>query len=433
MTRASTNGLRLLLQKHGGLFSAAPIRKSGDDGPRIFVRTAELGNVGAVQPEPGKRGHTTIRASGSGLDAESALIPALAEGLERYSLATFSSAQFIWATANELGKDALDLDTLPRCSPTELAHSRVPLVLPDKSRRIRWVRGLSLFKGRPCWVPVVLAYSHAGYAVPEERFWFPISTGCAAHVSYQRALLGGIDEAVERDMISILWLQKLALPRIEIDVVPAPLASYWERYRQAFSGLEYFFFDATSDLGVPTVYALQIAPYSTRVRTLVACATGMTIAEALGKVICDLAAFRNTFRKDWPTPQSWDDFTELLHGAVFMARADSAVAFQFLLQSGRSKRLSEFQNTQSENAALKAVTATLMQKGMDVYVIDITTDEAILAGMRVLRVIIPGLQPLSFHYRARFLGHRRLYSAPAAMGYPVLSEEHLNPWPQPFA
>jgi ribosomal protein S12 methylthiotransferase accessory factor len=422
-----------LLQKHGGLFSAAPVRKSGEDGPRIYVRTVDLGNIGAVRPEVGKRGHTSVRAAGAGLDEESAFIPALAEGLERYSLATFSSEQFIWATASELGEDALDLDTLPVCSPAELAHPRAPLVLPDKSRRIRWVRGLSLFEGRPIWLPVVLAYSHVGYAVPEERFWFPISTGCAAHVSYQRALVGGIYEAVERDIISILWLQQLALPRIEIDVVPAPLAPYWERYEQAFSGLEYLFFDATSDLGVPTVYALQIAPHSMRVRTLVACATGMTIVEALGKVICDLAAFRHAFRKDWPTPQSWDDFTELLHGAVFMARADSAGAFQFLLQSSRSKRLSEFQHAQTENAALQAVVKNLMQKRMDVYVIDITTDEAILAGMRVLRVVIPGLQPLSFHYRARFLGHRRLYSAPAAMGYPALPEERLNSWPQPFA
>jgi len=51
----------------------------------------------------------------------------------------------------------------------------------------------------------------------------------------------------------------------------------------------------------------------------------------------------------------------------------------------------------------------------------------------VVRVIIPGLQPLSFHYRARYLGHPRLYEAPALMGYPVLREEDLNGWPQPFA
>jgi ribosomal protein S12 methylthiotransferase accessory factor len=53
--------------------------------------------------------------------------------------------------------------------------------------------------------------------------------------------------------------------------------------------------------------------------------------------------------------------------------------------------------------------------------------------MWVVRVIIPALQPLSFSYRARYLGHARLYQAPRLMGHPVREEADLNPWPQPFA
>jgi ribosomal protein S12 methylthiotransferase accessory factor len=53
--------------------------------------------------------------------------------------------------------------------------------------------------------------------------------------------------------------------------------------------------------------------------------------------------------------------------------------------------------------------------------------------MNVVRAIVPGLQPLTFHYRARFLGHPRLYQAPARMGYPTRLEAELNAWPQPFA
>jgi ribosomal protein S12 methylthiotransferase accessory factor len=53
--------------------------------------------------------------------------------------------------------------------------------------------------------------------------------------------------------------------------------------------------------------------------------------------------------------------------------------------------------------------------------------------MTVVRAVVPGLQPLTFHYRARFLGSPRLYEAPARMGYPVRAEAELNAWPQPFA
>jgi ribosomal protein S12 methylthiotransferase accessory factor len=69
---------------------------------------------------------------------------------------------------------------------------------------------------------------------------------------------------------------------------------------------------------------------------------------------------------------------------------------------------------------------------MPVYAVDLSTDEAIRAGFRVVRVLIPSLQPLSFHYRARYLGHPRLYDAPAKMGYAVRAEGELNPWPQAF-
>jgi ribosomal protein S12 methylthiotransferase accessory factor len=83
--------------------------------------------------------------------------------------------------------------------------------------------------------------------------------------------------------------------------------------------------------------------------------------------------------------------------------------------------------------ALDRLVHLLRAKSMDAYVVDLTTDEALRCGMYVVRVIIPSLQPLSFNYRARYLGHPRLYLAPKTLGYPVLPESELNEWPQPFA
>jgi len=83
--------------------------------------------------------------------------------------------------------------------------------------------------------------------------------------------------------------------------------------------------------------------------------------------------------------------------------------------------------------SLAAVLSLFRRRGMDVYAVDLSTDEAVRAGIWVVRVIIPSLQPLGFYYRARYLGHSRLYEAPERMGYPVHSEAQLNHWPQPFA
>jgi ribosomal protein S12 methylthiotransferase accessory factor len=85
-----------------------------------------------------------------------------------------------------------------------------------------------------------------------------------------------------------------------------------------------------------------------------------------------------------------------------------------------------------DDEALKVVLKRLRELRFDVYAADVSTDEAIRYGMRVVRVIVPALQPLSFHYRARYLGHPRLYEAPRRMGYRAWSERQLNHWPQPF-
>jgi len=437
MTGRTQSGGSLLdlLQPLGGLCSVAPVYAPYADEPAVVTRTVRLGDVGSLWPEIAKRGDaaSVIHGAGAGLDADEALVPAVAEALERYSMSVFRKEQFLRASAAELGAAALDLDCIPRCSAAELAHPKCPLTLPDKAQPIRWVRGVSALSGRLAYLPVVMVYAYAGFAAPAEKFWLVTSSGCAAHTSYERALLAAIYENIERDAISVVWLQKLPLPRIEVDCFPAPLADYWQRHLEASSGFDYLFFDATTDLAVPTVYALQISRHNRRAATLVSCATGNSAAGALAKAMRDMAACRIAFRAPREVPKDYDEFTDVFHGAAFMARAENAGAFDFLTRGPRAVRLTAMPDALPESDALPAVLRNLRRKNMDVWIADLSTDEAIRAGMRVVRAIIPGLQPLSFRYRARFLGHSRLYAAPRLMGYPVLEESQLNPWPQPFA
>jgi ribosomal protein S12 methylthiotransferase accessory factor len=69
---------------------------------------------------------------------------------------------------------------------------------------------------------------------------------------------------------------------------------------------------------------------------------------------------------------------------------------------------------------------------IEAFVVDLTTDEARAVGMKVVRVVVPALQPLTFRVRARYLAHPRLFKAPDRMGYPVHPEDDLNSLPQPF-
>lgn len=436
---AAVSKVNYLDQPVGGLFRRTYHPAVAADETKLTIRLETVGEAGQIFAHSHlkncKHPQFLIQGCGVGVTAEEATVRARGEAVERYCSSVFNKEQFVVATAEELGPDALDLDTIPRCSETELANPKCPLVAPDKKAPMRWVRAVSLLDGRLIYVPVTMVYLYCGFGYPSERVCFIISTGCAAHLSLERALVSAILEVVERDATSITWLQKLPLPRIEIDQVPPSLVPYWERYQAGVEELEYIFFDATTDLGIPTIYGLQISRANKRLKTLVSCGSALEPAEALASTMREMASSRIAFYQPPACPERVEEFTEILHGATYMAREEHAEAFDFLLKSGRRHLLSQMQSVpaRDDKEALQSLLNILRAKNLQAYAVELSTDEALRAGLRAVRVVIPGLQPLSFNYCGRFLGHPRLYQAPANMGYPVWPEEQLNQWPQPFA
>ncbi|MET8151561.1 YcaO-like family protein [Actinoplanes sp. NPDC049668] len=431
--RTGTARLQDLVSPLGGLVDHVlqlPVEPSS---PPLVVYSAALGDVSTVMPYLcGPECLGDLDGTGTGVDPDRSAIVAIAEGLERYANCVYDERQFRWATAEELGAEALDLDSLPRCSPAELADPACPLVLPDAAAPMRWIRGLSMRTGEPCWVPAVLVYMHFS---PHggERITNSISTGAATYPDPATAVCGALCEVIERDAISLTWLQQLALPRIELDAVGPQLQRYLDLCADRDMTIQLF--DATTDVGIPTVYGVSVAPDHPSCRTVVSCATSLDPQVAAAKAICETVSVRIALQDQRPPSDDVRTFTGVSDGAAYMCVPERAAAFDFLLNSPARRRLSELPNlsTGDPTADLRLVLSRLADCGMDAYVVDLTTDEALRAGMTVVRAVVPGLQPLTFHYRARFLGHRRLYEAPARMGYPTRTEAELNAWPQPFA
>jgi ribosomal protein S12 methylthiotransferase accessory factor len=428
-----TTRLQDLVSPLGGLINHVlqlPVEPSS---PPLAVFSADLGDPSTVLPYLcGPECLGGLDGTGTGVDADRSRIVAAAEALERYANCVYDERQFRRATADELGAEALDLDGVPRCSPTELADPGCPVSPPDTSVPMRWIRGLNLRTGKPSWVPAVLVYMH--FPVHgAERITNPISTGAATHPDPAVAVSGALCEVIERDAISLTWLQQLALPRIELDTIGPQLRRYLDVCADRDMTIE--FFDATTDVGIPTVYGVSIAPEHPSCRTVVTCATSLDPQTAVAKAICETVSVRIALHDAKPPSDDVRTFTSVSDGAAYMCAPERAEAFNFLLDSPARRRLSEMPtlSTGDSVADLRLVSSRLADCGMDAYIVDLTTDEALRAGMTVVRAVVPGLQPLSFHYRARFLGHPRLYQAPTRMGYPSRSEAELNAWPQPFA
>jgi ribosomal protein S12 methylthiotransferase accessory factor len=433
VTTGAVPRLQDLVSPLGGLINDVMRLPVEPSSPQLAVFSAALGDVSTVLADQcGPECLGSLDGAGTGLDPERAEIVAVAESLERYANCVYDERQFRWATAGELGAEALDLDTLPRCSPAELADPECPVVLPDRTARMRWIRGLDLHTGKPAWVPASLVYIHFP-SEDAERITNPISTGSATHPDPAVAVCSALCEVIERDAISLTWLHQLPLPRIELDEVGPHLRRFLDA--SADRDMTIQLFDATTDVGIPTVYGVSIAADHPRLRTVVSCATSLDPQTAAAKAICELVSVRIALHDDEPSTEDVGSFTDVSDGATYMCVPERASAFDFLLDSPARRRLSEMPvlTTGDPTADLRLVRDRLAARGMDAYVVDLTTDEALRVGMTVVRTIVPALQPLTFHHRARFLGHPRLYEAPVRMGYPARLEAELNAWPQPFA
>jgi len=428
--------LRALQQPFGGIVSNATwITKQDPTGLDMFVcqvaSAAQVWAPGPGKPAPPKR----LFGVGTSPNPADALTSAIGEAIERYALCIPPDPDdIVTATAGELGAAAVDWRSFPRCSDSELSHPRCVLSRFDPDRPIRWVQSYSLTDQRSKLVPLVM--THLLPITPAERFWAPISTGTATHDDVYQAAVRAICELIERDAIALTWLLGLRLPRVEIGAtVPAAYRAHLQELRRARSNVHLF--DATTDFGVPTVYAVEERSRESRAQHVVGCATSLSPHDAWTGALKELVAVSCLLLRENvpPPPTCVDEIIELEHGALYMARAERAEAFAFLTGSTASTNLdgrpdSSRLTPREQLALLVGRFATL---GMDLLILDITPADVREQGFSVIRAIAPDLMPLPTMFRSRYLGHRRLYDYARQAGREGFSEAMVNPYPQPFA
>jgi ribosomal protein S12 methylthiotransferase accessory factor len=84
---------------------------------------------------------------------------------------------------------------------------------------------------------------------------------------------------------------------------------------------------------------------------------------------------------------------------------------------------------------LQDILKVFRQLNLDVIVVDQTTPEIIRNGLYCVKVLIPGMLPMTFgHHLTRVTGLERVLRIPMELGYTKepLTVEQLNPHPHPF-
>ena len=163
------------------------------------------------------------------------------------------------------------------------------------------------------------------------------------------------------------------------------------------------------------------------------CATSLDPVHAFRKTFLEATSVRVALDVPLDVPDSVDDFVDLEHGARYFGAGGRRGDMAFLLDGRRPARTLPTDGAGlAPPEALGRLVSILRDRGLEAVAVDLSTDELRRAGLWVVRVVIPGLLPVSFVHRARHLGSPRLYDYVARVRGP-LDESDINPSPIPFA
>lgn len=394
----ATSAPETLVNDVGGVVTACVIPNRKLDGFQVRVAHA-----GYLQSSSGRA--TALTGTAVDVDGFAATTRAIAEALERYSASRVDPSQLISARAEELGDAAMPLHLLPDPSGGDTDDVGRSFRRTSSADEIRWHRAVCASTWREAWVPAVLAVFGLE-PTTYERFGRQTSSSCAVGASAPEAALGAVLESVERDAVTLLWLLAWSPPRLDWSLlrsIDPRIADLEARLRR--HGLLLELFDATTDLGIPVVYAYARSSSG----QFVSASASTDTATAAFKAMLEAAQLHLAL-SDAPDPgEDPFSFTRATDFGKYMSRFENRREFRFLHDSTiRAAPRVLLPPHYPTAARLDAVLARLATIGKDVFLVDLTCDELIGAGLWCVRAVIPSLQPLTLSHRARFASSSRV-------------------------
>jgi ribosomal protein S12 methylthiotransferase accessory factor len=414
----------------------AEVPQAAED-PKIFNYAVKLAETGEYLPLI-----CFSNNGGAGLTREQAYRAALGEAVERYCSSVFFKEELTLKSYAEIEREgrALRPGEISLFHPTQRESIRYSWFEADT--KLCWTRGHSLTRDERVFVPASLVHvPYYGFYRDEgeESIGPGISTGQASAYSRDEALLSGLYEVIERDAFSILWLNRIPAPKIDIASNQRLAAIYEEHFKRKH--IECALYDMTSDIAVPAVLCLMVDRGKTPPLVCTGGAAHSSAEIAAQKALVEAAQtlqwVRYLGKRDEPfiiEPDyaNIDDFEKHVYLYGYGNKLGSV---RFLRKSQRVVPLSRLPAALYETPAeeLRGVRARVEEKGYEVIAVDLTSVDVAECGYYVFKVIVPQMQQLEGDHSHRFLAGPRIYEVPPLLGYPAKRHpEELNPDPHPY-
>ncbi|WP_285767349.1 TOMM precursor leader peptide-binding protein [Peribacillus sp. SI8-4] len=371
---------------------------------------------------------------------------AILEGLERYcGMEPHGKRTVVHDSYNNLKDRALDPVKVGVHEQENYAQPDFPFQPFDPDRSMDWVWGYSFLQEQPILVPELLSYYSLGCG---NGFVYETSNGCALGGSLEEAIFYGIMEVAERDSFLMTWYAQLPLNRIDpYSANDKELELMIDRARAA-AGYDIHLFNSTMEHGIPSVWALAKNRKEKGLNLICAAGAHLDPVRAVKSAIFELAGMMLTL--DEKLEQDKEELEKMFRDSSLVRKMDdhsilyglpqAESRLDFLLKQDRPMRTFAEEFPQKEKHQdltddLLGILQELRRLNLEVIVIDQTTPEIRQNGLHCVKVLIPGMLPMTFgHHLTRVTGLERVLRVPMELGYikRPLEFEQLNPHPHPF-
>jgi len=386
-------------------------------------------------------GHNIQTAGALGLSERDAIVKSIFEGLERYSGAHIDHERLI--RSKPTSAQFLHSERFPIFAPWQYAQPGFPFAPLDADSDVFWLGGTSLFDLERRFVPAAMVYVPYRPASRADNLGLSTSTGMAAGWTRDEALLSGLLETVERDAFMIMWLNRLSMPRLRLPAGSVAAALIAERLVR--SGATCALIDLTMDHGIPTVMAVMHQHIYGQACTTLGLSAKPDHAAAAVKAFHEASSSAERIRYHldqngrtvWQPKEGHGDFTNLEQRDLAYTSPALRPQLRFLDSATEASVRGERDGLAGLDAGAQLLDALRRLRPFvgDAVAVDLAPGDVASLGVKVCKVLVPDLVPLTADHRYPSLGHRRIFEVPARLGYRGTPGQaaDLNPYPHPFA
>jgi ribosomal protein S12 methylthiotransferase accessory factor len=433
-----------------GILSYLAMLTAQPDEPPLFVGMAQYTDVRRLQPRQvssreweraaRRRGEglsavsggpiASNFSSGAGLTQDVALWATVGEACERYAMHYVAPADELFASEDELPGEPMACDELVLHSREQYARPGFPFAPYRRGARRHWAPGVDLSRKREVFVPVELfAGVHSG--TNDAQMCMSYSTGCAAGPTYERALLGGLYEAVERDGFMFHWMTRVAPPALSPQRLRGLLPSRLDVL------LDYPCVDIAlrwlrTDVALPCVGCFVRPTHGRGFAVGAACHSDWRVAveKALVEAFHTLnwTVDLDRWRKA-PLPKN--EVADFKDHVRFYLEPERQEDLQFLVNGNVDATDAFLAAFDGCTPTLAECVADLAALGYRTVAVDRTGEDLESVGIYVTHVIVPGLQPLHVGLGIEHCDTRRLETLCGKLGVRMPATLNMSPHPFP--